>query len=24
MLENLRNPYGINGRAALEMMNLAA
>jgi arylformamidase len=23
MLENLRNPYGINGRAALEMMNLA-
>jgi arylformamidase len=24
MLETLRNPYGINGRAALEMMNLAA
>ena len=23
MLETLRNPYGIMGRAALEMMNLA-
>jgi arylformamidase len=23
LLETLRNPYGINGRAALEMMNLA-
>jgi len=23
MLETLRNPYGINGRAALEVMNLA-